>query len=54
MLGDWGVDTAGSYVWANIDHASTYAVASIPEPGSAAMLVAGLAAAVIRRRRRAG
>ena len=51
VLGDWGVDVAGDYVWANIDHASTYGVAGIPEPASAAVLLVGL---LLLLRRRAG
>jgi hypothetical protein len=44
VLGDWGVDVANDTVWANIDHASTYAIGGVPEPTTLAML--GLAAAV--------
>lgn len=36
VLGDWGIDTEDNYVWANIDHASTYGMGGtttgVPEP----------------------
>jgi len=34
VLGDWGVDVDNNRVWANIDHASTYAKAPVPEPAT--------------------
>ena len=40
MLGTWGVDTADHVVWAVVDHNSQFAV--IPEPGTLALLAAGL------------
>jgi hypothetical protein len=40
---------AGNQVWANIDHASTYAIAGIPEPTTSVLL--GLGAMTLLRRR---
>ena len=39
-LGTWGVDAADHVVWAVVDHNSQFAV--IPEPGTLALLAAGL------------
>jgi hypothetical protein len=39
VLGDWGVDTSNGEVWAVLDHQSVFA--SVPEPGSIAMMVSG-------------
>ena len=52
VLGDWGVNTPGDYVWANIDHASTYGLAgdAIPEQGT--LLLLGLGLGVLSRRSR--
>jgi uncharacterized membrane protein len=41
LLGDWGVDTQANNVWANIDHASVYAISGVPEPISLMLLGAG-------------
>ncbi len=49
VLGDWGVNMDEDHVWANIDHASTYALAGIPEPATLSLLALG-GLAVIRRR----
>ncbi len=49
LLGDYGVDPLGNYVWANVDHASTYGVGGVPEPASLTLLGLG-ALAVLRRR----
>ena len=46
VLGDWGLNMADNYVWANIDHASTYSMggeARVPEPAALISLVTGLA-----------
>lgn len=51
VLGDFGVDTEANLVWANIDHASTYGVFSVPEPTGVTLLVAA-SAGLMRRRRR--
>ncbi len=37
ILGDWGIDMGNNYVWANIDHASTYGMAGVPEPSVPAL-----------------
>jgi len=50
--GDWGLDMAGDYVWANIDHASIFAIAGVPEPTAMALLALGAAVLLRRRRRR--
>jgi len=50
-LGDWGLDMTGDYVWANIDHASVYAPAGVPEPSTLTLLALG-GLAVLRRRRK--
>jgi len=52
-LGDWGIDMAGNYVWANIDHASTYSLAGevIPEP-TMISLVALSGLLMLRRKKR--
>ena len=39
-LGHYGVDTVNDVVWAVVDHNSPFAV--IPEPGTLALLAAGL------------
>jgi len=41
VLGDWGLDATSNQVWANIDHASTYAIAGIPEPATLTLLAVG-------------
>ncbi len=51
VLGDWGVDIDHYMVWANVDHASTYAVAGAPEPATLSLLVLGGGLALIGRRR---
>jgi hypothetical protein len=45
-LGDWGLDMTGNYAWANIDHASKYALVGfmIPEPASLLLLILGICA----------
>ena len=37
VLGDWGVDPSHHVVWANLDHGSTFSVASVPEPATATL-----------------
>lgn len=54
-LGYYGVDTADNYVWAVLNHNSEFAVGQItpaPEPSSTVLFVAGIAASIVRRRRR--
>jgi len=51
-LGYHGVDPMGNYVWANVDHASTWGLGGHwPEPTSAALVGLGLAVLARRRRR---
>ncbi len=52
QLGDWGIDIGGNYVWANVDHASTFAMAGVPvpEPGTIALLSVGILGLIRRRR----
>jgi len=51
VKGDWGVDPACHFAWANVDHASTYTLSGTPEPATLALVALG-AAAIVRRRRR--
>ncbi len=50
-LGDYGVDTTNNFVWANIDHASTYGLFAVPEPATMGLLSLG-AMALLRKRRK--
>jgi hypothetical protein len=52
VLGDWGVDIGKYMVWANVDHASTYAAAGTPEPATLSLLALGGLAMIRRRRQR--
>lgn len=54
QLGNYGVDTVANRVWAVIDHNSEFAACGlqvVPEPASATLLLGGLAACLVRRRR---
>jgi hypothetical protein len=53
VLGDWGLNMADDYVWANIDHASTYSVgglANVPVPGAMLLGILGIGVAAATRR----
>lgn len=52
VLGDWGLNMADNYVWANVDHASDFGIAGVPEPGTMALLGLGAMGLLARRRRR--
>ena len=54
-LGYCGLNTAGNYMWVNLNHASEYGAGGgvVPEPASLVLLAGGALAAVGRRRRRA-
>lgn len=41
-VGAYGIDTASDTVWVVLNHASEFAVATIPEPGAMSLLTAGL------------
>jgi probable HAF family extracellular repeat protein len=53
VLGDWGIDLAANYVWANVDHASTFGVvgsATVPVPGSMLLGLLGVGGLAVMRR----
>jgi autotransporter-associated beta strand protein len=50
VLGSWGVDTGNHTAWAVLDHNSQFAV--LPEPATAALMLAGAAAGMFLRRRK--
>lgn len=51
-LGTWGIDTAGGTVWAVLNHHGDFAIASIPEPSTWALLLLGIGASTYLKRRR--
>jgi hypothetical protein len=53
-LGDWGRNEAENYVWANVDHASAFGMAGVPEPLALSLLAVGGAAVLAARRVRRG
>jgi hypothetical protein len=51
-IGYCGLNTEEDYVWANINHASTYGAAGVPEPATLILLAGGLPLLLRRRRHR--
>ncbi len=49
-MGSWGVNTVNDTVWAVVNYDATFSV--VPEPGTLALLAAGLAAIGFAYRRR--
>jgi len=45
------VDADNNRLWANIDHAFTYAMAPVPEPATLALVALGGVTMLVRRRR---
>jgi len=53
VLGDWGLDMVDNYVWANIDHASTYSMGgqpNVPAPGAVVLGILGVGVIAATRR----
>jgi PEP-CTERM motif len=50
QLGKWGFDLDADKVWAVIDHNSSFVV-SVPEPGSALLVLFGVASFALRRKK---
>ena len=51
LMGDYGNDPDTNTVWAVLNHNSTFAIASVPEPAVGTLLGFGIIGLLARRRR---